>query len=419
MDDRNAIHEVSLARPSPHSLRYRQVAARAWLEVVCPYLKQHRPDLIDAAFFAVGSSVAYGLADEHSDIDMLLILPVDEYDARGTEWVHWAYENPEMAAFNERMQVSAGVKVSTWQREGVSILFDGKGSWDDFYNGHEHWVASLIPVHDPLGQVQIIRDALTHMPEGLAERAAEHHTGQLTDLRYVLQGLSAPCHERFVGLLSYGITSRALHLLFHREKAPLPFHKWQWPLAGQLGEESRAMLRQLRIMLEGQTGRISFPDGLINDGVGRIASRVPALPVGASLSPDEVERALASVQWHLDERGCYQMVRALARGWREAALQYMCATRCLLIKGAILLETDRIVCGEDVSAMWDQVGERIPGLEDCLWPKASEDPFEETLRGIGLLRQGMRERQALPQPYLDRPLSSPPSYELACVLEEL
>ncbi len=172
-------------------------------------------------------------------------------------------------------------------------------------------------------------------------------------------------------------------------------------------------------MLEGQMGCISFPEGLIGDGARRTVSRVPPLPVGVSLSPDVVERALASVQWHLEERGCYQMVRARARGWREAALQYMCATRCLLIKGAILLETDQIACGEDVCAMWEQVSGRFPGLEDCLWPRGSEDPFEKTLRGIDILRESLRDKQALPQPYLDRPLCSPPSYDLACVLEEL
>ena len=408
---------MSSTEATSHSLRYREIAAQAWSEVIHPHLKSHRPELIETAFFAVGSSVAYGLADEHSDIDTVLVLPADEYIAREKEWTDWAYENPEIVALGRRNRVVAGVKVSTWQREGVGILFDGQGSWDDFYNGHEHWVMTLIPIHDPQGQMPIIRDSLTRMPEGLAERAAERYAGQLEDLRCVLQGLSAPCQELFVGLLSYSIATRALHFLFHREGMPLPFHKWQWPLAERLGEESRAVLPQLRTMLEGQMRGISFPEGLIGDEVRRIASRVPPLPVGVSLPPDVVERALASVQWHLAERGKYQMVRARARGWHEAALQYMCATRCLLIKGAILLETDRIVCGEDVRAMWEQVRERFPGLEDCLWP--SEDRFEKTLQGIDIFRQRLRDKQALPKEYLDRPLCSPPSYELAFILEEL
>jgi hypothetical protein len=173
------------------------------------------------------------------------------------------------------------------------------------------------------------------------------------------------------------------------------------------------------MILEGQMGGISFPDGLIGMGVSRIAHRMPPLPAGVGLSPDVVQRALASVQWHLEERGCYQMVRAKARGWREAALQYMCATRCLLIKGAILLETDQIACGEHVCRTWEQVREHFPGLEECLWPPVSEDPFEKTLQGIGILRRKLSDKQALPQPYLDRPLCSPPSYDLACILEEL
>ena len=410
---------LSVLNPTRHSLRYREIAKRAWSEVIRPYLERHRPELMKTIFFGVGSSVAYGLADQHSDIDMLLILPVDEFSAREAEWTNWAFENPPLARLSRATKVVASVKISTWQREGVGVLFDGKGSWDDFYNGHQHWVMTLIPIHDPLGQMKVIQDSLTRLPEGLAERAAEQYAGQLEDLRCVLQKLSVPGQERFVGLLSYSITSRALHSLFHRERAPLPFHKWQWKFAERLSNESGVVLRQLREMLERQMGVISFPEGLIGNEVRRAPSHVPPLPMGVSLSPEMVERALASVQWHLEERGCYQMVRARARGWHEAALQYMCATRCLLIKGTILLETNQIACGEDVSTMWTQVSERIPGLEDCLWPRDDDDPFEQTLRGIDLFRQRLRDKQALPRPYLDRPLCSPPSYDLACILEGL
>ena len=411
---------LSPAQPTSHSLRYREVAVKAWSEVIYPHLERHHPELTETAFYAVGSSVAYGLADEHSDIDTLLILPVDKYATHEKEWAEWAYGSPKLAEFNRRMHVDLEVGISTWQREGVGILFDGKGSWDDFYNGHQHWVMTLIPIHDPHGQMEIIRDSLTRLPEGLAERAAEQYADQLANLRCVLQRLSVPGQERFVGLLGYSIASRALHFLFHRQRAPLPFHKRQWLLAERLSDESRAVLGQLRAMLEGQMGGVfSFPEGLIGNNVRITASRALPLPVGVSLSPDEMQRALASVQWHLEERGCYQMVRARARGWHEAALQYMCATRCLLIKGTILLETNQIACGEDVSTMWKQVSERIPGLEDCLWPRDDDDPFEQTLRGIDLFRQRLRDKQALPQTYLDRPLCSPPSYDLACILEEL
>ena len=409
---------LSIANPTRHSLRYREVACQAWSKVIQPYLRNHHPALTEAAFYAVGSSVAYGLADEHSDIDTVLILPSGEYATLEKELSEWAYRSAELAEFNRQMHSRLNVRVSTWQREGVGILFDGNGSWDDFYNGHQHWVMTLIPIHDPQGQMRIIRDSLTSMPEGLADRAAERYAGQLADLRCVLDTLSAPRQERLIGLLSYSITSRALHLLFHRERAPLPFHKWQWPFAERLSEESRDILPQLRAMLESQMGSISFPEGLVGNDAGRIPSRVSPLPLGVGLSPDLTEKALASVQWHLAERGCYQMVRARLRGWHEAALQYMCATRCLLIKGTILLETNQIACGESVSAMWEQISERIPGLEGCLWPKA-DDPLEQTLRGIDLFRRRLRDKQALPEAYLDVPLCSPPSYDLACILEEL
>lgn len=410
---------MSTIKPTNYSLIHRETTKQAFTEVILPYLREHHPDLIESAFFAVGSSVAYGLADEHSDIDLLLILPVEEYAARENYWICWAYENPGLVELSRQKNVEINVGVSTWQREGVSILFDGQGSWDDFY-GHQHWVQSLIPIHDPRGQMQTIHKSLIQVPDGLAERDAEQCSRLLAGLRDIHQRLSEGGNERFVGLLGYSIASRALPLLFHRQNEPLPFHKWQWLLAERLGEVSRSVLRQLRAMLERQIdGDFSFPEGLIGSEVGSITSREFPLPVGISLQPDQVDRALKSVQWHLCERGEYQMVRALERERHEASLHYMCATRCLLIKGAILLEAGRISCGEDVSVMWEQVNESILGLEECLWPRANEDPFRKTLEGIDIFRQKLRDKQALPEQYLDRPISSPPTYELECILEEL
>ncbi|MHB0999413.1 MAG: hypothetical protein ACYC27_09225 [Armatimonadota bacterium] len=405
--------------PTPLSLRYREIALQAWSEVILPHIEDHYPHLVDAIFVAIGSSVAYGLADKYSDIDIVLILPADVYNANGKEWTNWTYGSLELAIFSKRMQVETNVKVSTWQREGVGILFNGDGSWDEFY-GHHHWVTNLIPIHDPSNQMKTIRESVTQMPVSVADRAAEQCIGELADLHNTFKMLDTPIHERFVGLLSYSIATRTLPFLYHRQRVSPPFHKWLWPLAKSLGGDAEKVLQQLRAMLESQAdGMISFHEDLIEGNVKIIPSREYLLPTGISLPPSTVEQALASIQWHLDERGCYQMVRAHARGFHESALQYMCATRCLLIKGAILLETSQIACGEQVAGMWEQIQGRIPGLENCLWPKESEDAFEQTLHGINILRRRFAEKQALPQLYLDRPLWSPPSYELACILEEL
>lgn len=405
--------------PTSHSLRYRKIAKQAFKDIIRPYLQHHHPELIEKSFFAVCSSVAYGLADEYSDIDTILIIPEEEYNVRETEWVNWAFGDPEIATFRQRTKKDLRIGISTWHREDIGVLFDGQGSWDDFYNDHLHWVQNLIPIYDPCDQMQIISDSLARMPQGFAERAADRYAGQLEDIRCNLGRLSAPTQKRFVGLLSYSIVNRALPLLFHRENVPLPFHKWQWALAKHLGAEAQSILEQLRVMLEEQMHQISFPEGLISKGAKMAVSLDIPLPMGIKLSQDQFKQALASVQWHLQERGCYQMVRARARGWHESSLKYLCATRCLLIKGAILLETEQVSCGENVSVMWDNVHENIPGLEDCIWPRKDEDPFEKTLQGINIFRERMEDKHALPHKYLENPLSCPPSYDLACILEEL
>lgn len=405
--------------PTNHSLRYREIAEQAFKEVIRPYLHHRHPELVEKSFFAVCSSVAYGLADEYSDIDSLLILPEDEYIMHEAEWVNWAFGGLEIVAFRQHVKADFRIGVSTWHREGVGILFDGQGSWDNFYNDHLHWVQNLIPIYDPSDQMQIIRNSLARMPKGLAERAVKRYSGQLKDIRCYYERLSASSQQPFVGLLSYSIVNRALPLLFHRENFPLPFHKWQWPLAKQLSDEAQNILQQLRVMLEGQTHDLLFPEGLIGQGTIRIASRDFPLTMGERLSQDQFEPAIASIQWHLQERGCYQMVRARERGWYESSLKYLCATRCLMIKGAILLETEQVHCGENVSVVWNYVHENIPGLEDCIWPGTGKDPIEKALQGVEMLRERMRLKKALPQRYLDNPLSSPPSYNLACILEEL
>jgi hypothetical protein len=409
-----------------HSLRYREVAADAWEEVVRPYVVQHRAELLDCCFYAVGSSVAYGLADEHSDIDTVLVLPEQELEERREEWVNWTYQNPELLAFGARHGAPVNVKATTWRMIGAEVLFSGEGDWQGYYEGHHHFVSTLISIYDPQGCEGQIARAIAGMPTGLAEAAAARLSGELVSMAADFRDLQhAP---RFAGLFGYSIVARALPLLFHRAGAPLPFHKWQWPLAERLGPEAAAVLSQLRRLLERQhVGDEPFPEGLTTSDTPPLPWRVLPPPLHESvrppstagpLSPDLLSQMLASLQWHLEERGCYQMVRALARGWRHEALHYLCATRCLLIKGAVLLETGRLPLGKGLPKDWEEARAAILGLEGCLWPEADYDPIAKALEAIGLLRAHLRSRGALPEQYLERPLWSPPSYHLACVLEE-
>jgi hypothetical protein len=403
--------------PTTHSLRYRETAAAAWADVLQPHLAEHRPELLDRCCYAVGSSVAYGLADEYSDLDTVLVVPEEEFEARRDEWVSWAYRNPALLAFGARHDVTLNVKVTTWRRAGAAVLLYGEGDWQTYYEGSHHHLSTLIPIHDPCGYGSRLRNAIASMPPGLAQAAAARLESELASLAADFRRLQhAP---RFAGLFAYSVGQRALPLLFHRAGAPLPFHKWQWPLAERLGAEAAPVLASLQRLLEQQfAGDQPFPPGLAPSGAVPRPWRVPRLPVGGPLPAEFVTQALASVQWHLEERGSYQMVRALARGWRHAALHYLCATRCLLIKGLVLTETGRLVMGPELPEAWAGVRASVADLDHCLWPDADPDPIAKALEGIGLFRAHLRARRALPGQHLDRPLWSPPSYELACVLEE-
>ncbi len=404
-------------QPTSYSQRYRQAAEAAWQKVIRPYLTQHRPELLDHCLYVVGSSVAYGLADQHSDIDTALIVSEEEFAAHGEEWRDWAYQNPEIIAFNARHGVQLNTGAATWRHTGASVLVGEGDDWQAYYEGHHHYVSSLIFIHDPLGYRERIHRALAAMPPGLAETAAARIAPELAGLAAEYQALRAA--PRFAGLFAYSTVLRGLPLLFHRAGAPLPFHKWQWPLAQRLGRDTPAILTQFEHMLERQLeGDAPFPDGLVPPGTPPAPWRVPALPVNVSLSREERTQALCSVQWHLEERAAYQMVRAMMRGWWPAALQYLCATRCLLIKGLMLLEMGRIPLGKELPAAWEEVRNVIPGFEACLWPEPHSEPIAKALEAMGLFRARLRGKRALRKLYLDRPLWSPPSYELASILEE-
>jgi hypothetical protein len=396
------------------------------VELFQPYLSEYRPELLGQCCYAVGSSVAYGLADEYSDIDTLLVLPEAELDARPKEWSDWSYMNRDVIAFNKRHGVRLNVKPTTWRNVGASVLFGGPGAWQEYYEGHHFFVSTLILIHDPQGYGEHIRSVKDRMPPGMAELAAERYIGELASLAAAMAELQD--EPRFVGLFAYSIVARALPLLFHRAKHPLPFHKWQWPLAERLGDEARTTLSQLRALLERQAvGDVPFPRNLFPERkspapwrvppVG-VPEAIPELPVSAPLPPELLSQMLDSVQWHLEERGCYQMVRALARGWRHEALYYLCATRCMLIKGTVLLETGRLPLGKELPEAWPKAGAAVPGLERCLWPDEQQEAVAKAVEGIGLFRAELRRRKALPELHLDRPLWSTPSYHLACLLEE-
>jgi hypothetical protein len=71
---------MQLGKKSDKSLDLLRVSDEYFQKILHPYLVEHFPQIMDHTTIIVSSSVAYGLADGLSDLDLFVLLSQNDYD---------------------------------------------------------------------------------------------------------------------------------------------------------------------------------------------------------------------------------------------------------------------------------------------------------------------------------------------------
>jgi hypothetical protein len=198
-------------------------------------------DYWDRTSVAVAGSVGAGLGDEHSDLDVQILVSGADY-GRLYELYKEAWEagvvevlNPRAFLFDEfPLMYLSGIdghyKVTAYEPIAEKVR-----SFDDV----ERWVyANSIPIHDPGGRLASLMLEAEHYPADILNEKLSHHYYQCMNNFWPTKGPLKRGQKESVSILCAQGISHVLKFCILADGKPFPYDKWLYRIAieTQLGK---------------------------------------------------------------------------------------------------------------------------------------------------------------------------------------
>lgn len=256
------------APPTAHSadsIRLRDIATDAWTEHLLPALRRHMPEIIDEVVVTITSSVAYGTADEHSDLDVFVIFRRERDYARYADQLQKLIERLDLdAVYGAVCDKGVRFELESLQRSDLSGLFyhpERARTWHRQTEWLLFWFLQSIPIHDPGGiHARLSRRAGHWPPPVLAARRESAQTKIVSWARTSRRQLAAT-GAGYVAVRAAGRAATAgLDLAYLTAGRFGPHPKWRHPHARRLLADHPAALDVLHAVERLGQVLIDLPD---------------------------------------------------------------------------------------------------------------------------------------------------------------
>ncbi|MGE7433984.1 hypothetical protein [Kitasatospora sp. NPDC001175] len=145
----------ALAQPTRDSLRLRESATEAFRDHVLPAIRRHLPAIEDRIAVVITSSVAYGAADQHSDLDMFIMFERERDYLRHVARLQQLIDSLDLSTlYGEVCDKGMRFEIESLQRADLSALFHHPERRENWHRQSEWlltWFLDSYPIHDPAG----------------------------------------------------------------------------------------------------------------------------------------------------------------------------------------------------------------------------------------------------------------------------
>lgn len=154
--------------PSPDSVRLREAATDAFKQHLLPAIRHHLPDVEDLLTATITSSVAYGAADQHSDLDVFLIFRRESDYRRYAEALGQLIESLRLdQLYGQLCDKGMRFEIESLPRSDLSRLFHHPERVENWHQQTEWllaWFLDSHPLHDPFGVHARLQQRAGHWP---------------------------------------------------------------------------------------------------------------------------------------------------------------------------------------------------------------------------------------------------------------
>ena len=287
-----------------------ELARHAFFEHVLPALRTELPELVHRIIVTVGSSVAYGLADRHSDLDCFIIFIFGRdyalYAARVDRLIR---SLPFPRWYSTVCDKGVRFELESLARSDISRIYRHPGnatSWLRQTDWLMHWFGRGLVIYDPTNVMRRFNEACGAYP---ADVAGVKCRRAMIKARILYSRLSRDRVNKHGSLVWLGrvwrVLNAALDMSYWSAREFSPHPKWKYTLAQSrpVGILQRSIVSDVANVLDG----IEMEDrpkvvAYVNRIVERMASEPYPVPPATRIRPaDLVDLRCPTPTWLLTE----------------------------------------------------------------------------------------------------------------------
>ncbi|AXI77307.1 nucleotidyltransferase family protein [Peterkaempfera bronchialis] len=312
---------AALSDATTDSLRLRAIATTAFHDHVLPAIHRDMPEVADRIVVTITSSVAYGTADRHSDLDVFVVFRREQDYRRYATALQKLIDGLNLGTvYGAVCDKGVRFELESLARSDLSRLFHHPEKTDNWHRQTEwllFWFLESVPIHDPGGIHARLKGRAGRWPAPvLASRheaartrvATWTHTAQreLAATGYTYTALRAACYA----------ATAALDLAYLTAGRYGPHPKWRHPHADRLLAEHPRALTALENMNRLARALIDLPDSPRAFGAALAEHQAEQAPPDTAATRPWAEALTAAAHRFADQHGVIWVAHDRSPGTR-------------------------------------------------------------------------------------------------------
>ncbi|MBH8599053.1 MULTISPECIES: hypothetical protein [unclassified Thermoactinomyces] len=224
------------------SLKLQKIATQAFYDYVLPMIRRDFPQIEKRFLVNITSSVAYGVADQYSDLDMFIIFEHHRDYEKFAEPLEQAINQIKFPQeFYSVCDKGIRFELESLRRSDISKIFhcsDNDVAWMYQTDWLIHWFLNAITIYDPAKLAERFKQRCFFYPKHILESKIYFSILSMWTDYYLLKKKNHVFSYYSLRLL-FRILSRTLDIYYWRNGSYTPHPKWKYRLATLLKKQYR------------------------------------------------------------------------------------------------------------------------------------------------------------------------------------
>jgi len=228
-------------------------ADEAFFHFVLPLLKKKYPESLKKFFVNITSSVAYGVADEHSDIDIFILFR----NHRDYLKYHKKFDSliksikfPEK--FNSLCDKGIRFELESLKKSDISSLFEKQTTYNWLRQTEWLlcWLVNSITIYDPNEWMKDFRQKAGFFPKKILKLKVKSAFVQLLNyIRKFKNSINEDQHKYLKEMYFFKCIKKLMDIIYWINNAYTPHPKWQFYILKYLGNNAKEFHKEINSSL--------------------------------------------------------------------------------------------------------------------------------------------------------------------------